>query len=208
MAEICRACLPHMVDLHNYPAVTAREKKIYNWQTLNTKVFSKIGFSLENDQITNVASSKPGVIEEIILAFNVQMDMFYSSKHQQPPIQTLTLPDVDDSVEEEPVKEESIPQPKSKSKSTGPTQHPIQKQLSPPQTRKSIDKNPTSKPSNKKETADLEKYVKELEKENQDLKNSLKILQEDYDKLKASIPSTTPAEVRKPLPKRRLLTKK
>ncbi|KAH7820099.1 putative SPEF1 family protein [Monocercomonoides exilis] len=35
MAEVCKACFPKLVDLHNYSPANALSKKIYNWQTLN-----------------------------------------------------------------------------------------------------------------------------------------------------------------------------
>ena len=41
MAEVLKYLYPRLVNLHNYPEVHSTKQKIYNWQTLNDKVFKK-----------------------------------------------------------------------------------------------------------------------------------------------------------------------
>ena len=46
VAEVMKHFLPRIIDLHNYSSANAVEKKMYNWNHLNDKVFRRIGFKL------------------------------------------------------------------------------------------------------------------------------------------------------------------
>lgn len=39
MAEIIKHACPNLVDLHNYPAAHSTTQKLYNWNTLNRKIY-------------------------------------------------------------------------------------------------------------------------------------------------------------------------
>lgn len=66
VAEIMSACLPKKVDLHNYVPASASSNKKNNWDTLNQKVFSKIGIKLGDPMIDGILQAKPGFIEKVI----------------------------------------------------------------------------------------------------------------------------------------------
>ena len=45
-AEVVKHYIPKLVELHNYSAAHSVSQKLYNWNTLNVKVFRKIGMQL------------------------------------------------------------------------------------------------------------------------------------------------------------------
>lgn len=51
MAEVIHHYSPKLVSLHNYPSANSLSKKIENWNTLNLKVFKRLGISLTKTQI-------------------------------------------------------------------------------------------------------------------------------------------------------------
>ena len=69
MAEVVAHFFPRLVDLHNYDQALRVDTKIYNWKTLNNKVLKKFNFNLDTETITELASSKPGVIEDVLWDF-------------------------------------------------------------------------------------------------------------------------------------------
>ena len=38
VAEVCHHYFPRLVDLHNYPPANSMQQKLYNWDTLNSRV--------------------------------------------------------------------------------------------------------------------------------------------------------------------------
>ena len=66
MAEVLKYLYPRLVNLHNYPEVHSTKQKIYNWQTLNNKVFKKIEIPLSKKTIDSLANSEQGVIEKVL----------------------------------------------------------------------------------------------------------------------------------------------
>eukprot|EP01116_Phalansterium_solitarium_P003964 TRINITY_DN14818_c0_g1_i1.p1 TRINITY_DN14818_c0_g1~~TRINITY_DN14818_c0_g1_i1.p1 ORF type:complete len:221 (-),score=24.92 TRINITY_DN14818_c0_g1_i1:493-1155(-) len=71
MAEVLKHCFPKLVELHNYSAANSPPKKIYNWSTLNEKVFKKLGLSLSKEDIEAIANGVPGKVEQaLFLVFN------------------------------------------------------------------------------------------------------------------------------------------
>lgn len=66
MAELMRHYLPKLVQLHNYSAANGYRQKAYNWQTLNQKVFKKIGMTLRPNDIDKVVNGEIGAIERIL----------------------------------------------------------------------------------------------------------------------------------------------
>ena len=69
MAEVVAHFFPRLVDLHNYDQGLRVDTKIYNWKTLNNKVLKKFNFNLDTETITELANSKPGVIEDVLWDF-------------------------------------------------------------------------------------------------------------------------------------------
>jgi hypothetical protein len=66
MAEVLHIFYPKIVDLHNYEQALRIDTKIYNWNTLNQKVFKKIGATIDPATITAIANSQPGAIDRFL----------------------------------------------------------------------------------------------------------------------------------------------
>ena len=66
MAEVLKYLYPKLVNLHNYPEVHSTKQKIYNWQTLNEKVFKKIEIPLSKKTIDSLANAEQGEIEKVL----------------------------------------------------------------------------------------------------------------------------------------------
>jgi hypothetical protein len=73
MAEVVAHFFPRLVELHNYDQGLRVDTKTYNWKTLNTRVFKKLGFQLDTETIAALANSVPGVIERVL--FDVRQIM-------------------------------------------------------------------------------------------------------------------------------------
>lgn len=69
MAEIVAHYFPKLIELHNYPATNSVKSKIDNWRTLNSKVLSKLGITLRNDECQKLAASTPLLIENLLNEF-------------------------------------------------------------------------------------------------------------------------------------------
>ncbi|KAJ8317085.1 hypothetical protein KUTeg_004989 [Tegillarca granosa] len=78
ISEIIHYHIPKLVELHNYTAGSSTNCKLGNWQTLNTKVFSKLGFEINDDVIRELIGSKPGCIERFLMLLRQKLnDMAY-----------------------------------------------------------------------------------------------------------------------------------
>jgi hypothetical protein len=66
---VAKTFYPKIVELHNYASSNSLAKKIYNWETLNTKVFLKDNFRLTREDIEHVSNSTVGAIEYILYNF-------------------------------------------------------------------------------------------------------------------------------------------
>lgn len=62
MAELLHYYFPKYVELHNYPATNSLSAKIGNWETLNEKVFKKLGISLKRKDIESIVKGMPNEI--------------------------------------------------------------------------------------------------------------------------------------------------
>lgn len=65
-AEIVNNHFPKSVEMHNYSAANSHTQKLYNWNTLNTKVLKKIGYTIHQQDIEDVARAAPGAIERLL----------------------------------------------------------------------------------------------------------------------------------------------
>ena len=59
MAELVAHYFPRLVEMHNYPAANSYATKIYNWNTLNSRVFKKMGFQLSKDELEALVTCQP-----------------------------------------------------------------------------------------------------------------------------------------------------
>lgn len=66
IAELVKANIPHLVDLHNYISTSSKEKKRMNWLLLNKKVFSKLGFQLSHEEIDNIINSRNNCVNFLL----------------------------------------------------------------------------------------------------------------------------------------------
>ena len=66
MAEVVKHFYPHLVELHNYSPAHSISQKTYNWNTLNQKVFKKLGFTLLKKDIEDAVNCVPDTIEKIL----------------------------------------------------------------------------------------------------------------------------------------------
>ncbi|KAL2652438.1 hypothetical protein R1flu_020566 [Riccia fluitans] len=73
VAEVLAHYCPKLVDVHNYSAANSLAQKVYNWNTLNVKVFRRLHFSLTKDDIEAVANCEPQMIERILKLLKYKM---------------------------------------------------------------------------------------------------------------------------------------
>eukprot|EP01112_Ceratiomyxa_fruticulosa_P021911 TRINITY_DN786_c0_g3_i1.p1 TRINITY_DN786_c0_g3~~TRINITY_DN786_c0_g3_i1.p1 ORF type:complete len:287 (-),score=82.45 TRINITY_DN786_c0_g3_i1:94-954(-) len=66
-AEVTKHYFPKLVELHNYSTANSTSQKFYNWNTLNQKVFKKLGFMLSKNDVDLVVNCHPGTVEQILL---------------------------------------------------------------------------------------------------------------------------------------------
>jgi hypothetical protein len=83
LAEVTAAYFPQLVDVHNYPAANNVRQKIYNHETLNTKVFKKLGFMISRETIEDIVNAKPGVIEGVLNTLQIKMAKYRERKNNQ-----------------------------------------------------------------------------------------------------------------------------
>ncbi|CAK58506.1 unnamed protein product (macronuclear) [Paramecium tetraurelia] len=82
MAEIVQHYIPRIVDIHNYSLAHSVQQKQYNWNTLNTKVFRKMGFQITQKDIDAVIAVVPEAVERILKVVQVKISMFLDNKEQ------------------------------------------------------------------------------------------------------------------------------
>jgi hypothetical protein len=80
VAEIIKHFLPHMVELHNYSAAHSVSQKTYNWNTLNHKLFKKIGFTLVKKDVDDVVNCVPETIERILKVLQINIASYQERK--------------------------------------------------------------------------------------------------------------------------------
>ncbi|PRW60873.1 sperm flagellar [Chlorella sorokiniana] len=78
-AEIIHHYFPKLVELHNYSPAHNSVQKMYNWGTLNQKVFRRMGFVLAREQQETVANAEAGAIERVLKLVRAKMARFQES---------------------------------------------------------------------------------------------------------------------------------
>lgn len=74
MAELISQYLPQIVNVRNFYTALSKRNKVNNWNHLNAKVFSKIGFKVDKKMLDDVMDSKPGCIEKVIIPNTMIID--------------------------------------------------------------------------------------------------------------------------------------
>lgn len=83
MAEIVKHFFPKIVQLHNYSAASSQRQKLYNWNTLQQKVFKKIGFQMDQKHVDDIVNCVPGAVEKLLKNFQVKVTQIQQRKTQQ-----------------------------------------------------------------------------------------------------------------------------
>jgi hypothetical protein len=92
LAEVVAAYFPHLVEIHNYPAANSQKQKVYNFETLNTRVLKKLGFSIPRPVIEDIVNGKPGAVENVLNTLQYKMAKYRERKGNASP----TRPEGDD----------------------------------------------------------------------------------------------------------------
>ncbi|EFN53489.1 hypothetical protein CHLNCDRAFT_49012 [Chlorella variabilis] len=66
MAELVHYFFPKLVEVHNYSPAHNSVQKMYNWTTLNQKVFRRMGFALAREHCEAVANAEAGAVERVL----------------------------------------------------------------------------------------------------------------------------------------------
>ncbi len=79
-AELVHHYLPKLVDLHNYSSASGISQKIYNWDTLNTKCFKRIGLQATRQDFEAVSNCVPGAVEKLLQQLQVKIAKYHSKQ--------------------------------------------------------------------------------------------------------------------------------
>ncbi|KAJ3415173.1 Sperm flagellar protein 1 [Chytridiales sp. JEL 0842] len=75
-AEVVHHFTPKLVELHNYSPANAVSQKLYNWNTLNQKVFKKLGYTAPQELISSIVSNKPGHVEYLLYELRKHIEAY------------------------------------------------------------------------------------------------------------------------------------
>ncbi|BDA49540.1 Sperm flagellar protein 1 [Coccomyxa sp. Obi] len=76
VAELVHHYFPRLVELHNYSGAHGLAQKMYNWCTLNQKVFKRLGFVVAKSECQACASCQPGAIERVLKLIRLRLSRF------------------------------------------------------------------------------------------------------------------------------------
>lgn len=82
-AEVVSAYFPELVDLHNYSAASNSQQKIYNFETLNQKVFKKFNYQIPRPTIESLVGCKQGVAEIVLNTLQFKMAKYREKKNRR-----------------------------------------------------------------------------------------------------------------------------
>eukprot|EP01033_Poteriospumella_lacustris_P018262 gene18262-13123_t len=83
LAEVIAAYFPQLVELHNYPPANSVKQKVYNFETLNTRVLKKLGFTIPRHVIEDIVACKPGVVEQVLNTLQYKMAKYRERKQPE-----------------------------------------------------------------------------------------------------------------------------
>ncbi|KAL9649702.1 hypothetical protein ABK040_003988 [Willaertia magna] len=116
MAEVVKHFFPKIVELHNYSAASSSKQKLYNWNTLEQKVFQRVGFHIEPNEIEDVVKCKPYAIEKVLKNFQQQVTQMQQRKitvPEQTQTRSKSAPKTRRNIEQQqqPLQQQQIQQP-------------------------------------------------------------------------------------------------
>lgn len=74
MAEVVHCYYPKLVELHNYSSANGMQQKLYNWATLNGKVFKRLGFTVSKQDCDACCNCEPGAVERVLKLIKSKLD--------------------------------------------------------------------------------------------------------------------------------------
>eukprot|EP00051_Salpingoeca_urceolata_P001461 m.41187 g.41187 ORF g.41187 m.41187 type:complete len:203 (-) comp11437_c0_seq3:131-739(-) len=80
VAEIVHHFIPRFVDLHNYTPALSKPQKEGNWETLQRKVFKRIGLEVTRNVVQGVIECHPGVVEVVLSNLRVKIEQYLLKK--------------------------------------------------------------------------------------------------------------------------------
>lgn len=83
MAEVVKNHYPKLVELHNYPQAHSVQQKLTNWNTLNVKVFRKMGFQLARSDIDKMINCVPETVEKVLKMVQDKLEEYRDRKPEQ-----------------------------------------------------------------------------------------------------------------------------
>jgi len=89
-AEVIAHFMSKAVDMHNYFCAHSLNQKKVNWNTLNRKVFPKLGMKLSDATIQYLVDGKPGCVEQVLWDIRRRMqDTNSGARYHEPNPQRL-----------------------------------------------------------------------------------------------------------------------
>ena len=82
-AEIVHHYFPRIVEVHNYPSANSYAQKMYNWQTLNARVFKKIGWQLRQEELDAICSCQMQAVERMLKQLQVRLSKYGSRSKEE-----------------------------------------------------------------------------------------------------------------------------
>lgn len=82
VAEVLKFFFPKLVDLHNYTPAMSYQKKIDNWQTLNTKVLRKLYFEVPPEEVEDIIAAVPGAVERFLRALRIKISQIKARREE------------------------------------------------------------------------------------------------------------------------------
>ena len=73
-AELLVHYYPKLVEIHNYSAANSFSQKMYNWNTLCTKVLKRLGVTLDPADLDRTCKVVPGAIENILRVVRIKVE--------------------------------------------------------------------------------------------------------------------------------------
>eukprot|EP00035_Acanthoeca_spectabilis_P007387 m.136174 g.136174 ORF g.136174 m.136174 type:complete len:263 (+) comp13931_c0_seq7:414-1202(+) len=84
IAEVIKYYCPKLVDMHNYHKASNTTQKLANWNTLNTKVLSKLDVKIPKAVLQNVIDLKPGVMLMVLSNIKIKVEQYIKPKIDRP----------------------------------------------------------------------------------------------------------------------------
>lgn len=76
VAEMVHHFIPKLVELHNYSPASSSRQKRDNWNTLNLKVFKKLGLTVPENVVKGVIANRAGVVEVVLSNLRVKIEQY------------------------------------------------------------------------------------------------------------------------------------